>query len=96
MVEAAEFFAGSDGSVWCTSVTKARSHRVTHISNKELMGLLKGKGKGRGEWRSAIEVAQARRYVEEWAEHLLDFSSVGNDLDAAEMAAAIFTRGKGR
>ncbi len=96
MVEAAESFAGSDGAVWRTSVTVARSHRVTHLSNKELMGLLKGKGKGRAEWRSAIEVAQARRYVEEWAEHLLDFSSVGSDLNAAETAATIFTRGKGR
>jgi hypothetical protein len=34
---------------------------------------MKGNGKGKAKWPNAFEVMQARRYVEQWGEHLLDF-----------------------
>ena len=39
------------------------------------MGLLRGSGKGDAKWNNAYEVMQAHKYVEEWQEHLVDFSS---------------------
>jgi hypothetical protein len=38
--------------------------------------LLRGTGKGDAEWPSAFEVLRARQYVEEWQEHLADFTSL--------------------
>jgi hypothetical protein len=67
-------FAGKHGRVWATSSAAARQESVGHISHAELLDLLKGKGKGRAKWTSAFEVQQARRYVEQHLEHLLDFS----------------------
>lgn len=43
------------------------------ISIGELRDLLRGKGKGDAVWHSAFEVRQAFRFVEEHAEHLIDF-----------------------
>ncbi len=47
-----------------------------HIPRLELLKLLRGKGRGRAKWSSAHEVMTARRYVEQWAEHLFDFSDL--------------------
>lgn len=74
--ELAENF--SNGSVWETSVKIAKKESVLHISRAELLSLMKGKGKGKAEWPNAFEVMQARRYVEQWGEHLLDFRKVEN------------------
>lgn len=71
-LEMARRFAGS-GTVWETSVLAARAHSVAHIANSELLAALKGNGKGKAKWSDAYEVMQARRYVEQWSEHLLDF-----------------------
>ena len=95
-IDTARFFAHSDGKVWRTAVATARPHRVTHIPKKELLGLLKGKGKGKAAGHSAIVVAQARRYVEEWAEHLLDFTAIENSEEAARIVSVVFTAGNGR
>ncbi len=65
-------FAGS-GAVWETSVSAAKARSIAHISNSELLASLKGNGKGKAKWSDAFEVMQARRYVEQWSEHLLDF-----------------------
>ena len=73
----AEYFSKA-GSVWETSVPIAKSNGVKHISNRELLVLLKGKGKGSAKWNSAAEVMEARRYAEEHSEHLLDFRDVSN------------------
>jgi len=67
-------FAGKDGKIYSTTVKKLKTNEVAHISRRELVQLLRGKGKGRAAWQSAYEVMQARRYVEEHAEHLGDFS----------------------
>ena len=91
----AERFAGKDGRTWQTSTTKARAETVKHLSHKELVELLQGKGKGKAKWRSALEVQQARRYVEQHLEHLLDFSA-HNDVTIAELQALVarlFTTG---
>ena len=72
--EVATHFAGPDGRVWKTMLRQVREGGLGHISRRELLGLLKGRGKGRARWKSAFEVAQARRYVEQWYEHLVDFS----------------------
>lgn len=73
--EAANNFADG-GVVWETYVKTARAEGVTHISRTELLSLMKGNGKGKAKWENAFEVMQARRYVEQWNEHLLDFREV--------------------
>lgn len=69
----ARHFAGKEGKVYSTTVKKIAENKVNHIGRKDLLQWLKGKGKGLAKWRNAFEVIQARRYVEENAEHLADF-----------------------
>lgn len=66
----------SNGSVWQTFVRIANTESVKHISRTELLSLMKGNGKGKAKWPNAFEVMQARRYVEQWGEHLLDFHGI--------------------
>jgi hypothetical protein len=73
--EIAQGFA-ERGRVWKTTVAAANGLGVGHIGRVELLGLLKGKGKGRAKWDNAFEVLQAARYVDLHAEHLLDFSPI--------------------
>ncbi|WP_196795969.1 hypothetical protein, partial [Komagataeibacter europaeus] len=84
----AKHFA-KDGAVWKTYVKKAGEHRVRHISKNELLSLMKGAGKGVGQSSSSYERMQARRYVEEWGEHLLDFHEVD---DPATIIKSIFEK----
>jgi hypothetical protein len=80
--------------VWKTFVKTAEDQAVAHISRIELLSWLKGKGKGRAKWSSAFEVLQAKRYVEEQTEHLLDFSPLKNSsIDLADVIDKIFSRG---
>ncbi len=74
--EVASHFAGRRGRIYQTSAKAAEARAVGHVSRTELIRLLRGKGQGRAKWSSAAEVMQARRYVELWAEHLLDFCRV--------------------
>ena len=69
-------FAGKTGKVYRTSAPRAETNRVVHLSQVELKSLLRGKGRGKAKASSALHVMQARRYVEQWAEHLLDFAKV--------------------
>ncbi|MCI5220434.1 MAG: hypothetical protein D3914_14880 [Candidatus Electrothrix sp. LOE2] len=80
--ELAENF--SNGAVWQTFVKTAKAASVGHISQSELLSLMKGNGKGKAKWPSAFEVMQARRYVEQWGEHLLDFR------ETKEPSAAVY------
>lgn len=78
-------FAGSRGRVWQTDVPTAQQNGARHVSQKDLLHLLKGYGKGKAKWPNAIEVAQARAYVLRWSEHLLDWkghSAVGAAISA--------------
>ena len=77
------------GGIWTTTVPLAEQNGVGHIDNKQLLGLLKGKGKGRAKWSNAYEVLQAKRYAEQHFEHLLDFIGVE---DPAGVAAKIFSK----
>ncbi len=61
------------GVVWKTFVKQAQANGVGHIGNSALLSLMKGYGKGKAKWDDPFEVMQARRYVEQWSEHLLDF-----------------------
>jgi len=79
----------SSGAVWQTFVRKAKAESVEHISRTELMSLMKGNGKGKAKWSNAFEVMQARRYVEQWGEHLLDFRKVE---DSAATIQKIFEK----
>lgn len=72
--ELAEYF--SNGAVWQTYVKIAKAESVGHIARTELLSLMKGNGKGKAKWPNAFEVMQARRYVEQWGEHLLDFRGI--------------------
>jgi hypothetical protein len=85
---AAEFFAHG-GAVWGTFVGKAKDNGVRHIGNSELLHQMQGNGKGKAKWHDAFEVMQARRYVEEWSEHLLDFRGVS---EPDMVVSAIFVK----
>lgn len=74
--EVAERFAGKTGRVYSTRVSAWRPRAVVHIDRKELLDLLRGRGKGDAKWPSAYEVMKARHYVEENAEHLADFRAL--------------------
>lgn len=82
------FFA-QGGMVWSTFVKKANDNGVRHISNSELLSQMKGNGKGKAKWDDAFEVMQARRYVEQWSEHLLDFREIS---EPEETVAKIFEK----
>ena len=69
------------GRVWKASVAQAKANGVVHISNSELLGLMKGNGKGKAKWSNPFEVMQARRYVEEHSEHLIDFKDIPIPMD---------------
>lgn len=73
--EVANHFAGTTGRVYRTTAQRAEQHGVGHVSQVELIQLLRGKGKGRAKG-GALRVIQARRFVEQWAEHLLDFTKI--------------------
>jgi len=88
--EMAQHFAGRRGRVYRTTVKAAVARSVHHISRIELLKLLRGTGKGRAKWRSRFEVMQARRYVEMWAEHLLDYGDVAPE-DVADIVAELYT-----
>ena len=93
--QSADHFAGKDGRVWTTRVPTAESEGVLHIDRRELLRLLRGNGRGDATWSSAYEVLQARRYVEQWQEHLLDFRPL-RDRPFAEIEDAVgrvFSRG---
>jgi hypothetical protein len=64
---------------------------VKHRSRKELLQLLRGKGKGDAQWHSAFEVMRAHQFVEESEEHLADFSGTQPAADVEPLAAAIFS-----
>jgi hypothetical protein len=80
---------GQQGGIWSTSVAIATASGVTHISNSDLLGLMKGNGKGAAQWPDAYEVMQARRYVEEHGEHLLNFCDVD---DPATIVPLVFSK----
>ena len=84
----AENFAQA-GAVWNTYIKDAKAVGVGHISKSELLGLMKGNGKGKAKWPEPFEVMQARRYVEQWCEHLLDFR---NAADPTSVVQHIFKR----
>ncbi|WNV06942.1 hypothetical protein RP726_20940 (plasmid) [Candidatus Methylospira mobilis] len=86
--EAAEFFA-KGGAIWSTFVKKANNHGVRHISNSELLSNMKGNGKGKAKWDDAFEVMTARRYAEQWSEHLLDFRDIS---DPDNVVTSIFDK----
>lgn len=89
-------FAGKHGAIWATDAKKLRATEGTrHISRKDLLQLLKGKGKGDAIWTSAYEVAQARRYVEESREHLISFVDCVAEADSRvsdKLVAGLFEK----
>jgi hypothetical protein len=74
--DTARRFAGRNGTVFHGAPKNWSGSAVKHRSRKELLELLRGKGKGDAEWHSALEVLRASQYVEEHAEHLADFSGI--------------------
>lgn len=72
----ASHFAGTNGKTYIAYPKQWPSLGVAHRPRKELLQLLRGHGKGDAEWPSAYEVMRARQYVEEWQEHLADFTTI--------------------
>lgn len=88
----AAHFAGSlQGQVYQTTVGQAQTAGVRHISRIELLGLLQGTGHGDASWPSAYEVMTARRYVEQWSEHLLSYAGLPEGTDIEAVLKAIYT-----
>ncbi len=89
--EVAEHFAGGTGArVYETSAPAAELLGVSALSKIELLSLLKGKGKGDATWPSAVEVLQARKYVEQWSEHLLEFSELPDSADLPTIVKSLY------
>jgi hypothetical protein len=88
----AQRFAGSQGAVYIGYPKEWPSFGVKHRSKKELLQLLKGKGKGDASWHSAYEVMRARQYVEESQEHLADFTDAHetSEQDLREIVNGLF------
>lgn len=81
-------WAGPSGRIYQTTVKEAQVRNVRHVSHLELLQLLRGNGHGDAAWPSAADVKQARRYVEQSAEHLLDFSGLAG-LTADQLAELV-------
>ena len=79
------FRGDSAGGVSCPAPDAAEACSLVHIGRAELLKLLRGKGRGRARWSSAFEVMQARKYVEQWAEQLLDYGPI----DAADVPTVV-------
>ena len=59
--EVAEYFAGPSGLVWQTMVNKLKEQGINHLSQADLLALLKkGNGKGKAKWDRAIGCAEER------------------------------------
>jgi len=71
-------FAGRQGRIWATDPGTATGCGAKHIPLAELRSLLRGFGKGKAKWNDPWEVAQARAYVEQWREHILDWKGATN------------------
>jgi hypothetical protein len=84
-------FAGGDGSVYIGRPEHWPTVGVEHRSRKELLLLLRGKGKGDAQWHSAFEVMRAHQFVEESEEHLADFAAAESYADLERMTKAAFT-----
>lgn len=69
-------FAGTYGKTYIGQAKEWPVLNVKHRPRKELLQLLRGRGKGDAEWSNAFEVMRARQYVEEAQEHLADFTAV--------------------
>lgn len=83
-------FAGADGAVYVGRPETWSTAGVLHRSRKELLQLLRGKGKGDAQWHSAFEVMRAHQYVEESEEHLADFSGVAPTADLDQVTKIVF------
>jgi len=84
-------FASSDGSLYIGRPENWSAVGVKHRNRKELLQLLRGKGKGDGQWHSAFEVMRAHQFVEESDEHLADFSTAEDGADLERMAKTAFS-----
>lgn len=90
--EVASHFAGNlGGRVYKTTVETAQAAGVGHISKIELVGILQGTGQGVAKWSSAYEVMTARRYVEQWSEHLLNYAGLADDADLETILRTIYS-----
>ena len=74
--EVGAYFAGHRGTVWLATASGAVVAGAKHRSQGQLLQDLRGRGKGNARWSNSFEVAQAASYVEQWSEHLLDWSDV--------------------
>lgn len=84
-------FAGSEGSVYIGRPETWATVGVKQRSRKELLQLLRGKGKGDAQWHSAFEVMRAHQFVEEAEEHLADFSSLETGADLEHATKVVFS-----
>jgi hypothetical protein len=89
--DSAAHFAGQiGGRVYRTTVASAQLAGVRHISKNELLGLLQGTGHGDAKWPSAYEVMTARKYVEQWGEHLLSYRELPDDANLVALLITIY------
>ena len=72
----AKFFAGKNGDVWHTVVERIQSAQIRWISRAELLDMLGAGKEALVAWPRRSDVLTAQQYVEEQAEHLIDFRSL--------------------
>ena len=83
----AKLFARKNGLVWHTLVERIQSAEIRWISRSELLDMLRAGKDGLVAWPRRSDVLTARQYVEEQAEHLIDFQSLKGQ--PAEVVRAI-------
>jgi hypothetical protein len=86
----AKRFAGKRGDVWQTLVDRIESAELLWISRSELMEMLRAGKDGRAVWPRRSDLLTAQQYVEEQAEHLIDFRPLKGQ--PVEVVRAVVTK----
>lgn len=75
-ISEAKRWAGKSGAVWRTFVAQIESAELRWISRAELLEMLKAGKDAAVAWPRRSDLLAAQQYVEESAEHLIDFRSL--------------------
>lgn len=75
-ISEAKRWAGKSGTVWHTFVAQIESAELRWISRVELLEMLKAGKDAAVAWPRRSDLLTAQQYVEESAEHLIDFRSL--------------------
>lgn len=89
-ISVAKLFAGKHGDVWHTLVDRIESAKLRWISRLELLDMLKAGKDAAVAWPRRSDLLTAQQYVEEQAEHLIDFRPLKGQ--PVEVVSAVVTK----